>query len=425
MIIPRNRQKFNLQKGKSRMSHLPAENSPMAARSMNGYYPAFPFPLPLLLDGATGTAMIRAGMPAGVCPEKWILEHPEPLIRLQKRYLSAGSDAVLSPTFGANRTLLSRYSLADETISMNASLAALSRKAAGNALVGGDLSPTGAYLYPSGSTDFDELVSIYAEQAAALSSFVDFFMIETNMDLACTRAAVLGVRKASKKPTFVTMTVTNAGMTMSGDTPQACLLTLSELGISAFGLNCSTGPSEMSRHITPLLPLSLALGIPLIAKPNAGPQPSRAESPAAFADACEKMLSCGVGILGGCCGTDERHIAALKTLVDRWDGETFPSGISLPDTAMMASNARQIVPIQRDSLPAPLVPSEDFPNNAAEMADRHGFLYIRMDSRAQADTVLEEAPFLPVPLCLCGNADAIAFFRKRFCGKAPVIEVLS
>ena len=113
------------------MPHLPAENSPMTARSMNGYYPAFPFPLPLLLDGATGTAMIRAGMPAGACPEKWILEHPEPLIRLQKRYLSAGSDAVLSPTFGANRMLLSRYSLADETISMNAALAALSRKAAG------------------------------------------------------------------------------------------------------------------------------------------------------------------------------------------------------------------------------------------------------------------------------------------------------
>ena len=304
MIIPRNRQKFNLQKGKSRMSHLPAENSPMTARFMNGRYPAFPFPLPLLLDGATGTAMIRAGMPAGACPEKWILEHPEPLIHLQKRYLSAGSDAVLSPTFGANRMLLSRYSLADETISMNAALAALSRKAAGDALVGGDLSPTGAYLYPSGNTDFDELVSIYAEQASALSSFVDFFMLETNMDLACTRTAVLGVRKASKKPVFVTMTVTNTGMTMSGDTPQACLLTLSELGISAFGLNCSTGPSEMSRHITPLLPLSLALGIPLIAKPNAGPQPSRTESPAAFAAACEKMLSCGVGILGGCCGTE-------------------------------------------------------------------------------------------------------------------------
>ena len=135
MIIPRNRQKFNLQKGKNRMSHLPAENSPMTARSMNGYYPAFPFPLPLLLDGATGTAMIRAGMPAGVCPEKWILEHPEPLIRLQKRYLSAGSDAVLSPTFGANRMLLSRYSLADETISMNAALAALRDRAARAAFI--------------------------------------------------------------------------------------------------------------------------------------------------------------------------------------------------------------------------------------------------------------------------------------------------
>lgn len=390
---------------------------------MNGHYPAFPFPLPLLLDGATGTAMIRAGMPAGVCPEKWILEHPEPLIDLQKRYIAAGSDAVLTPTFGANRTILSRYSLENETASMNVKLSALSRKfAREHVLVGGDLSPTGNFLYPSGNTDFDELVSIYAEQASALSCSVDFFMLETNIDLACVRAAVLGVKEVSKKPVFVTMTVTGSGKTMSGDTPEACLLTLSVLGISAFGLNCSTGPAEMARYIMPLLPLSLALGIPLIAKPNAGAVPSDAEEPAVFAEECARMLAGGVGILGGCCGTDPRHIAALKEILDRQDKDTFPSGIAIPDTRAMAATARQIVNIPVDSLPSPLSPGEDFLDDAAEMADEFGFLYVCMDSRGAANTVLEAAPYLPAPLCLCGNAEAIAFFQRRFCGKAPVIS---
>ena len=389
---------------------------------MNDHYPAFPFPLPFLLDGATGTEMIKAGMPTGVCPEKWILEHPETLIDLQRRYIAAGSDAVLAPTFGANRTVLSRYSLANETIPMNAALAALSRRAAGkHGLVGGDLSPTGDFLYPSGNTDFDELVSVYAEQASALSPTVDFFFLETNMDLACVRAAVLGIREVSKKPVFVTMTVTDSGKTMSGDTPEACLVTLSELGISAFGLNCSTGPEEMARYITPLLPLSLALGIPLIAKPNAGTESSGTKGPDAFADACARMLLSGVGILGGCCGTDERHIAALREILDRWDPDTFPTGLALPDVGAMAATARQVVYIPQTSLPSPLDPSEDFLDDADEMAEKLGFLYIRLNSRKTADTVLEAAPFLPAPLCLCGSADAIAYFRKRFCGVAPVI----
>ena len=229
---------------------------------MNQAFQNFPFPLPMILDGATGTELIKAGMPSGVCPEEWILAHPDVISDIQKRYAGSGSNAVLAPTFGANREVLSRYGLGEKTAEMNIALARLSRAAAGNALVGGDLSPTGKYLRPIGDMDADTLIDIYFEQAKALDPYVDFFMIETNMDLAATRMAVLGAKKASQKPIFVTMTVTESGKTMSGDAPDAAFLTLSALGISAFGLNCSTGPREMKKLLTPLVPLSYSLGIP-------------------------------------------------------------------------------------------------------------------------------------------------------------------
>ena len=169
----------------------------------------------MILDGATGTELIKAGMPSGVCPEEWILSHPDVISDIQKRYAGSGSNAVLAPTFGANREVLSRYGLSEKTAEMNIALARLSRAAAGNALVGGDLSPTGKYLRPIGDMDADTLIDIYFEQAKALDPYVDFFMIETNMDLAATRMAVLGAKKASQKPIFVTMTVTESGKTMS------------------------------------------------------------------------------------------------------------------------------------------------------------------------------------------------------------------
>lgn len=380
----------------------------------------------MLLDGATGTEMIKAGMLPGICPETWILDHPEAIVSLQNRYIAVGADAVLAPTFGANRTVLERYALGDRTTDLNASLAELTENTAKDrCLVGGDISPTGRFLFPVGDADFEELVSVYVEQGAALEPFVDFFMIETNMDLACVRAAVIGIRESSQKPIFVTMTVTKSGKTMSGDTPEACLATLSALGIAAFGLNCSSGPAELLEFLKPLFPLSLSLGIPLIAKPNAGtPDETGAPSymPAdRFAQIGCKMLESGIFILGGCCGTDERHIAALRGTIDRFDTESVPPSPDKIDTHFLASTNKAICPIPHDNLPAPLIADEDFLDNAEEMTDEYGFLHVRLDSKADADLVLEAAPFLPAPLAVCGQTCAVSYFRRRFCGKVPVI----
>lgn len=389
---------------------------------MNTLFPNFPFKLPLLLDGATGTELIKAGMPSGVCPEIWITEYPDVIIEIQKRYTLSGSNAVLAPTFGANRIVLSRYGLDKNTVALNTALAALSRKAVGDSLVGGDLSPTGKYLMPIGDIDADELCDVYFEQAKSLDPLVDFFMIETNMDLAATRMAVLGVQNASQKPIFVTLTVTENGKTMSGDDLAASFLTLSALGISAFGLNCSTGPREMKKLLTPLVPLSLSLGIPLIAKPNAG-------TPAAdgththlgaieFAKVFREMAEAGILILGGCCGTNAEHISALHSATHNVKISSHSEKI---DVSRLASSARAVVEIP-ESLPAPLIPDENFADNADKMADAEEFIYVKVETREDAQTVLESAPFLSAPLAVCGSKDAISRLQLYFCGKIVVIS---
>lgn len=379
----------------------------------------------MLLDGATGTEMMRAGMPSGVCPEEWIASHPDAILELQARYRNAGSDALLAPTFGANRSILARYGLAEGTVALNEMLIGLSKKAAGRiCLVGADLSPTGKYLAPIGDTDFDEMVSIYAEQIMALDASADFFIVETNMDLAAARAAAVAVREYSEKPVFVTLTVMENGHTMSGDTPEAAFLALSELGIAAFGLNCSTGPMQMLNLMRPLVPLSLALEIPLIAKPNAGAPTSdtSADSIDTFRTAGAEFLSSGIWILGGCCGTDERHISALKYAMDNYKFQLPCTMEELPSPEKLACTNRSVAAIPCGNLPEPLDPDDDFPDNAADMAEAIGVAYLRLSSLVDAKRALEMAPLCSAPLLLCGNPDAAAYFKRRYPGKAPYLR---
>lgn len=387
----------------------------------------FPFSLPLILDGATGTELIKAGMPAGICPEAWILSHPDVIRSIQKKYAAAGSGAVLAPTFGANRVGLARYALAEKTVEMNRALAGFSRDAVGHegVLIGGDFSPTGKLLAPFGDADFEEIVSVYKEQASALHDVVDFFMVETNMDLATTRAAVIAVREISDKPIFVTMTVEGSGKTMSGDDPAACLISLSEIGISAFGLNCSTGPREMKALLTPLVPLSLALEIPLIAKPNAGvPSEDGGHhhlTAKEFAEVAAEMLTSGICILGGCCGTNADTIAAIREAVDGVSeiADTNPT----ENSKDLLCNARHIVAIDRGDIPEAIIPEDEdnFLDEAADMAEEYGFALVYLRHEQDAALVLDAAPLFSFPIAVTGDEKAISLFRRRYTGKALIL----
>ncbi len=272
---------------------------------------------PLILDGATGTELQKRGYMGNVSAEQWVLDNPKSIIEIQKGYVEAGSNVVYSPSFGANRRKLEEHGIFNRTEEYNRRLAELSQKAVGGkAWVAGDISPTGMFLSPLGEASFEELVDIYTEQAAGLESAgVDLFVIETMMTLSDARAAVLAVRSVSDKPIFVTFTCDESGRSLSGTDVTAALTVLQGMGISAFGLNCSAGPEQM---LIQLRRLREYARIPLIAKPNAGmPQIINGKtvyncSPDEFVAYADEILAAGVAVFGGCCGTTEKHIAALS-----------------------------------------------------------------------------------------------------------------
>ena len=202
---------------------------------------------PVILDGATGTNLMEAGMPIGVCPESWVLENPQVLLDLQRRYVEAGSHIVYASTFTGNRIKLEEYGLQERLEEINTQLVALSRQAVGDqALVAGDMTMTGQQLFPMGELLFEELVDVYKEQASVLAKAgVDLFVVETMMSLQECRAAVIAIREVCDLPIMVTLTYNEDGRTLFGTPPETAVVVLQSLGVDAIGVNCSTGPMEM------------------------------------------------------------------------------------------------------------------------------------------------------------------------------------
>ena len=275
---------------------------------------------PLILDGATGTNLMEKGMPVGVCPEEWILEHPQAIVDLQRAYVQAGANIVYAPTFTGNRIKLAEYGLEDRLEEINTKLVALSKEAtAGQALVAGDMTMTGKQLFPIGELMFEALVEVYKEQARVLvAAGVDLFVVETMMSLQECRAAVLAIREVCELPILVSLTYNEDGRTLFGTPPEVAVTVLQSLGCDAIGVNCSTGPKEMLALVKTMAKYAR---IPILAKPNAGlPELDEGKtvyrmSPEEFAKAGIALLEEGASILGGCCGTTPEHIRALAEAV--------------------------------------------------------------------------------------------------------------
>lgn len=385
-------------------------------KDLHELYPNFPaeFPLPFILDGATGTALMKRGMPSGACTESWVLENPDALREVQAGYRASGSDAVYAPTFGANAPTLSRHKIKENVAELNKRLAALSVEP--GRLTGGDLSPTGLFIEPYGDTPFDDVVDIYAEQAGGLlEAGVDFFIAETMINLNELRAAVMGVRSVTDKPIFATLTVDERGRTMSGDSLEAAFVVLAELGVSAVGTNCSVGPDKMLEVLRPLAPLALAYGIPLIAKPNAG-MPHEDEhgcqhfdlTAAEFASYARSFADIGALLLGGCCGSDEHFISALKAQLDGYE----PNITATPaDISCVAATNRELV-LVTDTDEVTEV-DEDFPDTVDEDAD---YLCLSVSDTDAAEIFCEQAFTLTQPVAMTGDPDAVEYCRRYFNG---------
>ncbi len=304
---------------------------------------------PVLLDGATGTNLQKAGMPVGVCPEQWILENSEVLIDLQKRYVEAGTDILFAPTFTASRIKLKEYGLEDHLEEMNRKLVALSKEAAKgtNALVAGDLTMTGEQLYPLGDLMFEDLVDVYKEQAKIIADAgADLFVVETMMSLQECRAAVLAIREVCDLPVMVSLTYNEDGRTLYGTDPVTAVVVMQSLGADAVGMNCSTGPEAM---LEPIAKMAEYAAIPLLAKPNAGmPELIDGQTvfnvePEEFAEVGKKLVEEGATIIGGCCGTTPEHIRALKEAV-----KGIPVKAPLQTKRRMLTSERKSVEITLD-----------------------------------------------------------------------------
>ena len=269
---------------------------------------------PLLLDGATGSNLMKAGMPKGVCAETWILDHPQAILELQRAYVAAGSQVLLAPTFTAGRMYLSQHGLEGELKELNRRLVALSREAAqGKAWVAGDMTTMGRADVP-----YETMLEYYHEQAQALAEAgVDLILCETLMGHDEAMAALEGCRMAAAElPVCCSFSVTADGMLYFGGSVYEAAPQVAEFGADAVGINCSVGPDQLESVVRALRE---SLTVPVIAKPNAGMPEIDDQGNAHYsmhaADFGRHMAAlhrAGASILGGCCGTEPPYIAALK-----------------------------------------------------------------------------------------------------------------
>ncbi|MHC1759842.1 MAG: homocysteine S-methyltransferase family protein [Negativicutes bacterium] len=270
-----------------------------------------------LADGAMGTMLQNMGLTPGESPDSWALRNPEAILTVHRGYVEAGAERLTSCTFGANRIKLSHYGLEKEVFALNAAAVKIARQAGGDRVrVGGNLGPTGKLIRPLGEMSFDAVFDVYAEQVVALTEAgVDYFIIQTMIDIQEMRAALLAAKQYGRVPVICQMTFESSGRTVTGTDPTTAAVTLESLGADMIGANCSLGPDQLLPVIEKMV---AATALPVTLRPNAG-MPVLQEgrtifplSPEQFAAWAPRIVDAGVTAIGGCCGTTPAHIAAVR-----------------------------------------------------------------------------------------------------------------
>ena len=275
----------------------------------------------VLLDGATGSNLMKAGLPRGVSAEQWVTEHPDVLQELQRAYVEAGSKIVYAPTFAANRISLANFGLESQVEQLNTRLVKISREAVeGRAFVAGDLTTTGQLMEPKGDMTYEKLYHAYQEQVRALANAgADLLVAETMLSVEETIVALDAAQSVCQLPVMCTLSLEADGTAMYGGSAVEAVVSLQEMGAAAVGLNCSVGPDQLESVVRNM---KEAATVPVIAKPNAG-MPSINEKGEAvysmneddFARYTKILVEAGAGIVGGCCGTTPDYIRKLAQIL--------------------------------------------------------------------------------------------------------------
>jgi len=281
---------------------------------------------PLLADGAMGTRLQEMGLPSGAPAELWNEERPEAVLEVHRSYVKAGSDIILSNTFGGNRRKLSRFGLGERAFDLVRRGAELAREAAGEGVaVLGSTGPVGELLEPLGTLSRKEAAEVYAEQARALAEGgADAVLFETFSDLEELKVAIEAALEAVDLPICCTMTFEPNGMTVMGVSVERFVSEVEGMGegrVALIGANCSIGPREMEPIAERLCKVAR---LPVMVKPNAG-QPRLVEgravydaTPEEFAESARRWLEAGARVIGGCCGTTAEHVRAMAEVVRDW-----------------------------------------------------------------------------------------------------------
>ena len=275
----------------------------------------------VLLDGATGSQLQKMGMPRGCCTEEWILSNPEKLVTLQRHYADAGSQILYAPTFQAQPMALERAGLAKQTEAINAHLVALTKSAAEEVLVAGNLTTLAAFCDSFDPALFDTLVENYRVQIGGLlEGGADLLAAETLMYPQEAEAIFTAAELEGAEAVLYTFTMQSDGSLFSGRDAAPVLQELAQAGACAVGFNCVAADamtaglvSKLKRYIKGPLVCKPNAGSPLIGPDGIPVYPMNAEEFAAIVTDCHAV---GANILGGCCGTSPEHIAAIKAKIN-------------------------------------------------------------------------------------------------------------
>ena len=282
----------------------------------------------LIADGATGTMLLEAGLPTGTPGEAWALERPEVIMQLHLAYLEAGSQIVLTCSFGGTRARRKAAGLEVQVGEINRRAAELARQAAGaDRYVGGDIGPTGEMMVPIGPLTYEAAVELFAEQAQALAAGgADCIYVETMSDLNEAKAAVEGARQGCDLPVFCTFSFDTHGRTSMGVSPTQAAQAMAALGVPAIGANCGHAPEEVLDFLPQMR--EAAPDAYLIAKPNAGlPRLVKRQvvydaMPERMANLARRYVELGARIVGACCGSSPAHIAAIAAAIHEERGKS-------------------------------------------------------------------------------------------------------
>jgi 5-methyltetrahydrofolate--homocysteine methyltransferase len=286
---------------------------------------------PLVGDGAMGTQLMFAGLAQGNCGEEWNLTHPEKVLAIQRRYAEAGSDCILTNTFGGSRIMLNRHGNADKVVEINQAAVEIVRRAFGNR-VGyaiGDIGPFGGLMEPYGDFTEAQVSAAFTEQSKALvDAGVDAIIVETQTSLEELGLAIDAAKEAGAACIIGSMAydVTLDGSTfrtMMGIDPERAAVFMQERGANIVALNCGTG-MDMNRAKTAVERYKKTTDLPVMVQPNAG-QPKLVnmkvcydETPEQMAAGVVPLLEAGANIVGACCGSSPDHIRLFRKAVDQY-----------------------------------------------------------------------------------------------------------